>query len=169
MNDLYKEIMVKPRPSQTNALKKGLLIAAAVLVFAAGMLFVQPLVMLGGIVLLFLEIWLIFPRFSVEYEYLYVNGDIDIDEIYSKSTRKRKGSYDNSSLVVMAPTGSAHLDGYQNRQGVKVLDYSSREPNVKTWTLVYGDGSDQKMLILELPDEVVQDMRRYSPQKVYLQ
>ncbi len=32
MNDLYKEIMVKPRPSQTNALKKGLLIAAAVLV-----------------------------------------------------------------------------------------------------------------------------------------
>lgn len=65
MNDLYKEIMVKPRPSQTNALKKGLLIAAAVLVFAAGMLFVQPLVMLGGIVLLFLEIWLIFPRFSV--------------------------------------------------------------------------------------------------------
>ena len=33
MNDLYKEIMVKPRPSQTNALKKGLLIAAAVLVF----------------------------------------------------------------------------------------------------------------------------------------
>ena len=50
-----------------------------------------------------------------------------------------------------------------------MLDYSSREPNVKTWTLVYGDGSDQKMLILELPDEVVQDMRRYSPQKVYLQ
>ena len=115
------------------------------------------------------DIWLIFPRFSVEYEYLYVNGDIDIDEIYSKSTRKRKGSYDNSSLVVMAPTGSAHLDGYQNRQGIKMLDYSSREPNVKTWTLVYGDGSDQKMLILELPDEVVQDMRRYSPQKVYLQ
>ena len=28
---------------------------------------------------------------------------------------------------------------------------------------------NQKMLILELPDEVVQDMRRYSPQKVYLQ
>ena len=95
--------------------------------------------------------------------------DIAIDEIYSKSTRKRKGSYENSSLVVMAPTGSAHLDGYQNRQGIKMLDYSSREPNVKTWTLVYGDGSDQKMLILELPDEVVQDMRRYSPQKVYLQ
>ena len=65
----------------------------------------------------------------------------------------------------MAPTGSAHLDGYQNRQGIKVLDYSSRELNVKTWTLVYGDGSDQKMLILELPDEVVQDMRRYSPRR----
>ena len=145
------------------------MIAVAVLVFAAGMLFVQPLVMLGGIVLLFLEIWLIFPRFKVEYEYLYVNGDIDIDAVYNKSSRKRKGSYDHSSLLIMAPTGSAHLDDVMKRQGMKVLDYTSRKQGEKSWTLVYGDSSDQKALLLELPDEVAWDMRRYAPQKVFLQ
>ena len=118
MNDLYKEIMVKPRPSQTNALKKGLLIAAAVLVFAAGMLFVQPLVMLGGIVLLFLEIWLIFPRFSVEYEYLYVNGDIDI--IVTKSV-SRFGRNALDTLNTLRDLRQHHIDVFFENENLHSL------------------------------------------------
>ena len=98
-----------------------------------------------------------------------MNGDLDVDAIYAKSSRKRKGSYEHGSLEVMAPTGSAHLDDYMKRQGLKVIDYSSREPNKKTWTLVYGGDGGQTALIMELPDDVTQDMRRYAPQKVFFQ
>lgn len=168
MNDLYKEIMVKPLPDPANTVKKVLLIVATVLLLGAGLL-IHPFLLLGGVVLLFLEYWLILPRFQVEYEYLYVNGDFDIDAIYSKSSRKRKGSYDHGSLEVCAPTGSVHLDDYMKRPGLKTIDYSSREPNHKTWTLVYGGDSAQTALIMELPDEVTQDIRRYAPQKVFFQ
>lgn len=167
MNDLYREILVKPEQSPMNGVKKGLLVAVSVALFAAGIF--SPMFIAGGLVLLILELWLIFPRFNVEYEYLYVNGDIDIDAIYNKSSRKRKGSYDHDSLEIMAPTGSSHLDGIMNRPGLKVLDYTSRKQGAASWTLVYGDSSDRKALLLELPDEVAQDMRRYSPQKVFMQ
>jgi len=168
MNDLYKEILVKPQPSSANAVKKVLLIVLDVVLLGFGVLF-NPFIALGGLLLTGLEIWLVFPRFQLEYEYLYVNGSFDIDAIFAKSSRKRKGSYDISALEVMAPTGSAHLDDYMKRQGLKVLDYSSRQPDKKTWTLIYGDNSQQKALLLELPDEVAQDMRRYAPQKVFFQ
>ena len=167
MNDLYKEILVKPEPNPADGVKKALLAALAAALIAAGIL--NPMFMLAGFVLLMLEIWLIFPRFKVEYEYLYVNGDIDIDAVYNKSSRKRKGSYDHSSLLIMAPTGSAHLDDVMKRQGMKVLDYTSRKQGEKSWTLVYRDCSAQTALLLELPDEVARDMRRHAPQKVFLQ
>ena len=32
---------------------------------------------------------IIFPRFNVEYEYQYMNGEIDIDEIFSKSKTQK--------------------------------------------------------------------------------
>lgn len=168
MNDLYKEILVTPKPDPKSGLLKAALIVVTVLLAAFSLLF-QPLLLAVAAILVLLEVYLIFPRLKVEYEYLYVNGDIDIDAIYNKSSRKKKGSYDNASLEVMAPTGSAHLDGFVNRQGTKVLDYSSGEPGRKTWTLVYGGDSGRKQLILELTDEIAQDMRRYSPQKVFFQ
>ncbi len=168
MNDLYKEIMVKPLPSPADAVKKVLLVIVAVVVLGLGVL-IHPMIMLAGLVLLALEVWLIFPRFHVEYEYLYVNGDFDIDVIYNKNSRKRKGSYDHGNLEVMAPTGSSHLDGYVKRQGLKTLDYSSRKEGEKTWTLIYSSESALTALILELPDEITQDMRRYAPQKVFFQ
>lgn len=168
MNDMYKEVLVKPQPKATDGLKKGLLIAAVVVLAAAGVL-IWPLFLLLAIVLGVLEVWLIFPRFSVEYEYLYINGDIDIDAIYNKTSRKKQGSFEKGSLEVMAPSGSAHLDGYAGGKDAKVLDYTSGEGKAKVWTLVYGSASGRKVLLLELPDEVAQDMRRHAPQKVFFQ
>ena len=66
----------------------------------------------------------------------------------------------------MAPTGSAVLNDYLN--GAKVEDYSSGEENASTWTLVYSGDKSKTAAILELPDELSEDMRRYAPRKVYL-
>ena len=148
MNDLYQEILVKKKASAKDTALKILVIAVTVLVLAAGVLFLTPLLLVG------------------EYEYLYVNGDIDVDKIMSKSRRKKVASFSKDNLEVMAPTGSAVLNDYLN--GAKVEDYSSGEENASTWTLVYSGDKSKTAAILELPDELSEDMRRYAPRKVYL-
>lgn len=167
MSDLYREILVKPDHGSSDSLKKGLVIAGTVLVCAVGVL-IHPLILLGGIILGFVDYAFILPRFDVEYEYLYVNGDIDIDVIYNKMKRKRVASFEKANLQCMAPTGSDHLTEFRQK-GIKLTDYSSMKKDEKTWTLYYGDEKGMSGALLSLPDDIASDMRRYAPRQVFLQ
>ena len=165
MNDGYEEILVKRQPKTTDVLLKGLVIALAVIPAAFGLLFAFLPALAIGVVLGFVGYYLLLPQLDVEYEYLYVGGDIDIDKIMSKRKRKKVGSYDKDNLEILAPTGSDHLASYLKNG--KVLDYTSGDPNVKSWTAVYGGDKDSTIVRMELTEEIAQDMRRYAPRKVF--
>ena len=165
MNDGYEEILVKRQKSASDMLLRGLVIALAVVPVIVGVLFVSPLFLLIGAVIGVLGYYLILPNFDLEYEYLYVNGDIDIDKIMSKRKRKRGGSFTKDNLEIMAPTGSDQLASYVKNG--KVLDYTSGDPQKKTWTLVFGSERTSEIVKLELTDTIAQDMRRYAPRKVF--
>ena len=165
MNDGYEEILVKRQKSASDMLLRGLVIALAVVPVIVGVLCVSPLFLLIGAVIGVLGYYLILPNFDLEYEYLYVNGDIDIDKIMSKRKRKRVGSFTKDNLEIMAPTGSDQLASYVKNG--KVLDYTSGDPQKKTWTLVFGSERTSEIVKLELTDTIAQDMRRYAPRKVF--
>ena len=82
MSDLYREILVKRTTPAADRIKQGGLIGLTVVCLAGSLLF-MPLLP-AGIVLAVVTFFL-FPRFDLEYEYLYVNGDIDVDKIMSKA------------------------------------------------------------------------------------
>ena len=165
MNDGYEEILVKRGKTTRDTILKGLTIGVTVLFIAAGIFLFNPIFLASGMILGLLAYYFILPNFDLEYEYLYVSGDIDIDKIMSKRKRKKVGSYSKDNLEIMAPTGSGHLSSYLKNGRVK--DYTSADPHVKTWTLVYGSESSSDIICLELTDAIVQDMRRYAPRKVF--
>ena len=166
MDDLYREILVKRSSTGKDKALKYLVIAVTALVIAAGILFFPPLI-LGGIVLGILDYYFVLPNFDLEYEYLYVNGDIDIDKIMAKTRRKRVASYSKDKLEIMAPEGSAQLASYL-KEG-KPKDYTSLDPGQKAWILVFGTERGADMVRLELPDDLAKDMRRYAPRKVFFE
>ena len=104
----------------------------------------------------------------MEYEYLYVNGELDIDAIYSRQKRKRIASYDMQELELMAPTKSHALDSYVNGQDVKIKDFTSGKPEQKSYTLVFNKEKGRQIIQVEFDDVVVNDIRRISPRKVNL-
>ena len=114
-----------------------------------------------------LAYYLILPNFDLEYEYLYVGGDIDIDKIMAKRKRKRVASFQKENLVIMAPTGSSHLAPYV--KDAKIRDFTSGNPEIKTWTLVYGSEKSSDVVCLELTEEIAKDMRRFAPRKVFFE
>lgn len=165
MNDSYKEILVKRQTPVGMRVLKGALIGLTVLSLVAGLL-MWPLLIVGAI--LIAVDYFVVPKFDVEYEYLYVNGELDIDAIYSRQKRKKMGTYDMEELEILAPSDSHAIDSYKNKQGVKINDYTSLDPQVKSYLLVFNKEKGQEMIRVELEDSIISDIRRIAPRKVNL-
>ena len=98
MSDLYIELLVKKKKTSTDTLLKVLMIGATVIFVLGGILF-NPIILLLAVVMGVVDYFKL-PSLDLEYEYLYVNGELDIDKIMSKQKRKRVGSYDMKKRCV---------------------------------------------------------------------
>ncbi len=166
MGDSYREILVKRITPTIDKVKKVALVVVTVLLYASGIL-LHPLFLLAGIVMTVVDV-ILFPRFDLEYEYLYVSGELVIDKIMGKQKRKRCGTYNLEQLDMLAPSNSHALDSYLARKDLKVHDYTSLDPNVRSYTMILNEEKGQVMLKLEIDEDVVNDIRRFSPRKVVL-
>ena len=79
MSDLYTEVLVKKQQTGKDKVIKGVLIFFTVLFAAAGIM-MNPLILLLALVLGIVD-YIFIPKLSVEFEYLYVNGELDIDSL----------------------------------------------------------------------------------------
>ncbi len=165
MGDSYREILVKRPTVGWKKMMKGMFPACAVICVLMGLFFWPFLILAVGFVLLavFLS-----PRLDVEYEYLYVDGELDVDIIYSMQKRKKVGTYDMGQLEILAPAKSHALDYYLNLKDAKVNDYTSQQAPEKSYILVFTKEKGQEMIEVELDDAIIADIRRIAPRKVSL-
>ena len=119
MSDYYTEQLVKQKAKASSMIAKTALIAVTVLSFFLVLLF--PMAMIIPVIMVVVDI-VLFKRFDLEFEYLYVNGDLDIDKIMAKQKRKRVFEMNVRDMEVLAPTGSIELQQYQR---TKTYDFSS--------------------------------------------
>lgn len=168
MSDLYTEVLVKKQQTGKDKAIKGVLIFFTVLFAAAGIM-MNPLILLLALVLGIVD-YIFIPKLSVEFEYLYVNGELDIDRIYSQSRRKRAASYELSNMEILAPYQSHQLDSYKKNQSIKRYNYSSgiEGQGHKPYAFVISKDNIMQMVIFE-PDEVMlKDIRNRAPRKVFM-
>ncbi len=91
MDDFYTEQMIKKQADSKDTLKKVGLIALTVV--SVLLVFVIPVGIILPVVMIVIDV-LMFRNLNVEYEYVFVNGDLDIDKIMNKARRKRMFSVD---------------------------------------------------------------------------
>ncbi len=164
MGDVYREILVKQKKTSKDVIMKVLMIAAILLLLAAGILF-HFIFLLLGVAGIFAFSFLS-AGLDREYEYLYVNGDFDIDVIKNKQRRKRVASYPITQLVMAAPAGSHDLDSLTSAGNVKTRDFSSGQENDKVICLVYDMDNGREMALMNIDEDVIKDMRRREPRKI---
>ena len=85
MSDLYTEEIVKKEKTMKDTVIRVLLIAGT----AVAVLSLMVLGWLSIILIIAFAVadYFVLPTLELEYEYLYVNGEIDIDKIMSKQKR----------------------------------------------------------------------------------
>ena len=161
MNDIYTEQLLKKQSSSKDNRIKFILIVLTlgVVVMTLG----NPLWLLGIFIMIGVDVW-VFRSLNVEYEYLYINGNLEIDKIMSKSRRKKVFEMEINDLEVMALRGEAELKMYQ---GLKAQDYSSGNTNSRQYEMIVIQNGEMKRIIFEPNDVIVDGMRMLAPRKVH--
>jgi hypothetical protein len=167
MSDMYRELLVKREPKISDRLFQiGLILLTALA--AAAVVFVTPWASLALIALCIFD-YFKFPSFHLEYEYLYVNGELDVDKIMSQKSRKKAASYNIAdNMELLAPWDSHDMDYYRKGYQGKVTDFSSGRPDAKVYAMVYAGEKGTEIMLFE-PDEIMlKDMQRIAPRKVHV-
>lgn len=165
MSDLYFEYLVKRRTPGYLVVAKAVLLGITIAAVLAGLL-ISPVLLIGGVVLGVVD-FLVFPRWDLEFEYLFVNGELDVDKIMSKSKRKKMGSYDLARVQIMAPVDSHEFDSYREKQ-MKTVDYSSGIPGNRVYAMVVEGDQELVKVLLEPNEKILHAMKNMAPRKVFL-
>ena len=161
MTEYLIEHLVKRNPTTGTYLKKAALIALPVL----GLLLMPVLGMFGPIVVVILIMvdMYFFKRLDLEYEYVFYNGDLDIDKVMGREARKHLLSVNIKEMDVLAPTGAQEVLGYQH---LKAIDYSTCTPGNRTYEMVVPKGGEKVRIIFEPNEAMLKAMKDMVPRKV---
>lgn len=160
MSDFYTEQLVKKQSgAKEMAIRAGLIVLTVIAVFIVLMF---PLGIILPILAVVLDVFM-FRRLNVEYEYLFVNGDLDVDKIMSRAKRKRMFSMNVSEMELLAPSDAPELRQYQN---AKTLDFSSGTGQAKLYTLVVADHGGLKKVVFEPNETIIEGFFVLAPRKV---
>ena len=166
MSELYTELLVKKDKTPKDSLIKYGLITLTVLFVLAGLL-INPLILIGAVGLGVLDYFII-PKTDLEYEYLFINGEFDIDMIMSQQKRKRVMSFSLKDADICAPLKSHRMDYYNGNATMKVYDYSSGNDSHKRFAVVTRKDNEACRIILEPDEKLANLMKNVAPSKVFL-
>ena len=162
MNDLYAEASVKKKSTTSDIIIKAVMVFAVVALFATAILmggqmgriltFVAALAIVG-------LIWY-WPRFKVEWEYVFCDGQLDFDMILGGDKRKQAIRLEIEDSDVIAPVGSPRLEGYRQ---LRVKDYSSLRSDAKKYAVVTKIKNEKMVLYFEPSEKMVDMMAAKAP------
>lgn len=166
MSELYAEAGVKRRENiKSIGARVGMIVFIIISFFISGLS--TFLVILPAVALIIAFIF--FPRLSVEHEYVFCDGQIDFDKIMGKAKRKTMLKMDLDQIEIIAPSNSHSLDSFKNGNLPK-KDYSSLDPNAKTYTIIgrvkNKDEGQNIRVIFEPSEKMIECMKLKSPRKV---
>ncbi len=166
MSDLYSELLVKKEPTAKDSIVKYGMIVLTVLAVGAG-LFISPILLLVAVAL-GVASYFVIPRTDLEYEYLFVNGEFDIDMVMSKSKRKKVMSMNLSEADLVAPLDSHRMDYYNGNSRLKTLDYSSGNQQHRRFAVIIKSGGENCKIIIEPDEQMARAIKNSAPSKVFL-
>ena len=102
--------------------------------------------------------YFLFQRLNKEFEYIYTNGEVDIDVIFGRTSRKRLITIKANQVEVMAKTENG-FERYRKNPAFRFLDASSGDWEDAYYAVVNTDG--QKMLVLFSPSNRLVDNLKF--------
>ena len=146
-NSVFKEQIVKRKPTTMDALKRvGLIVAVLVITVLAFAVIpaIAPFIMIAAGI----GAWFCMGYLRKEYEYAFTDGELDIDVIYNRSRRKRVFTAKVNDFEIMAHVEDK-MRTSEFQSAVEVYDYSSGEVNNDTYAFLLNYKGKRTKFIIE--------------------
>ena len=151
--DVFKEQIVKKEPTLKSKLIKAGVILFIVVVFFFIFPYTGEFTVIITAILGFAAYYF-FGTLNVEYEYIFTNGELDIECIYSKSRRKRLYSGVVRDFEIMTHVDDKnHASAFNSAAETK--DYSSGRTKDNTYAFLTAYKGKKLKIIIE-PDDIMQ-------------
>ncbi|MDR1690143.1 MAG: hypothetical protein LBS21_16295 [Clostridiales bacterium] len=152
MGDVFKEQLVKKTPSTKDVALRVLIGAATGVLVILSFALVPAFAPILAAALVFLAFYL-GGMLNIEYEYIFTNGELDIDCIYNKSRRKRMFSANVRDFEVMAHVeDKTHIRDFDSAEVVK--DFSSGKITDYTYAFLFSYKGKRTKFIIS-PNETI--------------
>lgn len=168
MADTFVECLVQRKTPSYAMLVKAVMTALIVVTFFLAMsgvfvLFVATILLVVGAIFLF-------PTFSVEYEYVFLGDELDVDVIMSKSKRKNKGKYLMSRVEIVAMKNSSEIRPIMEnpKSQYRVADYTTNNGDAGVYAMLYSDEKGKQIILFEPSEKLLNAMKYNSPRKVVI-
>ncbi len=170
MGDTLVECTVKRKTSMKNLALLGLVIGLMVVAFAFFIFYFRNGIMFVIGILLCVVISKLTSMCDEEYEYIFLNGDLDFAKIIGKKKRVELLSVAMSEIELVAPLASDKLASYENTGGgrYQTRDFSSVFPNHKErmYVLLCKSENQAYRIIFEPSEKLLEAMWQMSPRIV---
>lgn len=171
--DIFVEQMVKKNKTIKDYIKIVLcLIVSFALIFA---LIMSPgIPAIGSIVFAVCAgmIYLMYRLISntnLEYEYCFTNGNLDVDKIINARSRKNMIDINTRRIDIMATRKNRAFNlNMQDRSIKKIYACTDINADDLCFMIYIDDDGNRRMLLFNPNDEIKEGIRRYNPQKVFL-
>jgi hypothetical protein len=105
--------------------------------------------------------YILMRNMNEEYEYIYTDGEVDIDVIRGRSARKRMITVKPKDVEIMAKATGAEYQSYKNGRGVrKVLNFSDNNPH-NMYFVVSNSNNLKKMILFSPSQRLIDGMKFY--------
>lgn len=164
MADIYVEYLVRRKTTPAVTTKKILLAAGGIWALFLAFLY-GPL--LGGLALfaflagiaLAVVAWRLIQAQQVEYEYTLTNGEIDVDKIIARRSRKRIYTFHCRDVEQLAPYGGEKIPG-------KVISACTFPGDQGVWRCTVKGRGPGAVLLFNPNDPLLDAMKRFLPGQV---
>ena len=169
MGDVFKEQIIKKVPTAQDSIKKtGITIIGVIIIAILGYFAIwDAFFRLIAVFLIFgvgFGIHYLTSQFNVEFEYIFTNGELDIDVIYNKQRRKHLLSVDAKNMEVFARAN----DESRFASCAETLDFSSGVPNENTYAFATPHLGKKHKIIIEPNEKLLNAMLPYLGQRKFL-
>ena len=164
-NDIkFVEQIVKRKTTQTDIMFFVSMFIAATVIAAA--MFAFQLMPYGFIIicLAYYGAWWLGTRRNREYEYAVTEGELDIDIIFAKRSRKRMVTVDAKAMEVFAPADDVNRAQYENT-GIKKRLWACSDVKSENiyFCIFHMNNIGRAVLFFEPNEEVYKALRLYNP------
>ncbi len=171
--DTYLEYMIKKKKTVTERLFCiSCYLIAAVLTVVLAVVHI-PFITLFYPALVFLMFYGAYKfsrRYSIEYEYILTNDELDVDRILAKKERKRLLTVSVRKFEVMAPAQGEEFVKAYNSPDLKVkLNADLGEGSENRYYAVFVNKKSERMILVFNPtNEMLDSMKKYNMRNIQL-